>query len=76
MYINLALKLRQSFFKTIGMEILLPKGERGKLAAEFNVSMVTIWKALTGKSNSEKARMIRKAAMERGGQIYNTSREK
>lgn len=52
------------------MEIMLPQGEKIKLAKEFKVSSVTVWKALTGKTNSKTAITIRKAAMERGGKIY------
>lgn len=52
------------------MEILLPTKEKLKLRQEFKVSRVTLWKSLNGKNNSEKAKMIRKAALERGGQIY------
>ncbi|MDL2251745.1 hypothetical protein LJC12_02730 [Odoribacter sp. OttesenSCG-928-J03] len=52
------------------MEIMLPIGGRKALAVEFNVSRITVWKALTGRSNSLKARMIRKVALEKGGKVY------
>ncbi|MDR0983270.1 MAG: hypothetical protein LBM07_08560 [Culturomica sp.] len=55
------------------MEILLPNGERIKLAKEFGVSNVTVWKALTGRSNSLLSRNIRKAAIERGGTVYHAT---
>ena len=53
------------------MEILLPKGEKKRIANEQDVSTVTLWKALTGRSNSEKAQKLRQVALENGGQIYN-----
>jgi DNA-binding FadR family transcriptional regulator len=48
-------------------EILTRHGEKGELAKLFNTSRVTVRKALRGKSNSELAEKIRKAAKERGG---------
>lgn len=58
------------------MEIMLPKGEKMKLAQAFQVSTVTVWKALTGQTNSEKAKAIRKAALERGGKVFEGSIKK
>lgn len=52
------------------MEIMLPREEKLRLRQEFKVSKVTLWKALNGKSDSAKARMLRKAAFERGGKVY------
>lgn len=49
---------------------MLPKGEKIKLAKDLNVSTVTVWKALTGRTNSNLARTIRKAAFERGGKLF------
>ncbi|RHP66678.1 hypothetical protein DXA74_02280 [Bacteroides sp. OF04-15BH] len=42
-------------------------GERRKLAEKFNVSEVTVRDALKFKTRSNKANMIRKAALEMGG---------
>ncbi|WP_147401002.1 hypothetical protein [Bacteroides sp. OF04-15BH] len=48
-------------------EILMVYGERRKLAEKFNVSEVTVRDALKFKTRSNKANMIRKAALEMGG---------
>lgn len=53
------------------MEIMLPQKEKRELREDFKVSKVTLWKALTYQSDSTKAQMLRKAAMERGGKVYN-----
>lgn len=53
--------------------ILMPPGEKKKLAEDFNTSKVTVWKALNGKSNTTVTRMLRKAALERGGVESNTN---
>jgi len=58
------------------IRIMLPYGEGGRLATELNVSYVCVWKALTGKSDTPLARMIRKAAIERGGAEYDPNRRK
>lgn len=50
--------------------IILPYGERKRLAKEFNTSTVTVYSALTYKTDSPLAKMIRKAALERGGHIF------
>lgn len=47
--------------------ILLPHGERTRLARDFKVSIRTVYTALEFKSDSPTARMLRKAALERGG---------
>lgn len=52
------------------MEIMLPQKVKLELREEFKVSKVTLWKALNGKSDSAKARLLRRAALERGGKIY------
>lgn len=48
-------------------KVLVPHGERKKLAALFNVSMVSVRKALAGTTHSDLAKRICKAAVERGG---------
>ncbi len=50
--------------------IMLPIGEGKKLAADLNVSYVTVWSALRFKTKSERADRIRQAALKRGGKIY------
>ena len=52
------------------MQILLPHGKKKEIAAMCGVSTVTLWKALTGKTNSDKAKKMRKIAIENGGVIY------
>lgn len=57
------------------MEIMLPQGSRLALARELKVSTVTVWKALTGQTKSAKANMIRKAALERGGKVFDGKKD-
>lgn len=53
------------------MEIIrVPYGGAKKLAEMFKVRRATVYDALKGASNSPKARMIRKAALENGGKTY------
>lgn len=49
--------------------IQLPLGESKKLAIEFNTHKVTVSNALNFKANSNHAKMLRKAALERGGKL-------
>lgn len=55
--------------------IILPKGGIQKLSKDFGFSRITIWSALTYKTHSSKAKMIRKAALERGGLEIGTPKE-
>lgn len=48
-------------------EILMMHGDRRKLAEKFSVSEVTVRDALKFRARSNKANMIRKAALEMGG---------
>jgi hypothetical protein len=48
-------------------KIIVAKGEAARLAKDFKVESVTVWRALTFKRDTPQARMIRKAALERGG---------
>lgn len=50
--------------------IIMPPGGVKKLAKDFKISRQTIHKALRGISDSDKARMLRKAALERGGRQF------
>ena len=56
-------------------EIILPHGQKKKLADDFRVSAKFVWEALTGKSNTNRAKMIRKAAIERGGMVFDQDRK-
>lgn len=47
--------------------IVLPHGERTRLAEEFNTTYRTVCSALNYITDSPKAKMLRKAALERGG---------
>lgn len=49
--------------------IWLPRGEGAKLAVLFETTPVTVCSALGFKTNSPLAKMLRKAALERGGKI-------
>ena len=51
-------------------EILVPSDVKKQLAADFKTSNVSVWKALTYQTDSSFANMIRVAALERGGRIY------
>lgn len=53
----------------MGKEILLPAKAKTELIRDFNTTNVTLWNALTFKTNSSFAKMLRKAALERGGVI-------
>lgn len=50
--------------------IIMPNGEQTRLAKDFKVSRKTVWEALTGRKDTDLARMLRKAAIERGGVEY------
>ncbi|MFV0538827.1 MAG: hypothetical protein ACK5M3_15900 [Dysgonomonas sp.] len=54
-------------------EILVPSDVKKQLAADFKTSNVSVWKALTYQTESSFANMIRAAALERGGRIYDGS---
>lgn len=49
--------------------IYLPKGEGVKLAEMFKTSRITVSNALGYKTDSDLAKRLRKAALERGGKI-------
>lgn len=53
------------------MTILLPHGEKTRIAKDLGTSYVTVNSALKGITKSARANMIRKMAIERGGQVYN-----
>lgn len=50
--------------------IVMPHGGVSRLAAKFRVTRKTVYEALSGKSNSALARMLRKAALEGEGEKY------
>lgn len=54
-------------------EIMLPSEVKKGLEKDFGVSGVTVWKALNFETSQGKANLIRKAALERGGRIYDGS---
>lgn len=47
--------------------IVLPHGDRTQLAADFKTTYQTVYSALHFITDSPKARMLRAAAIERGG---------
>lgn len=54
---------------------MLPHGELVKLAAEFGVSRQCVWRALKGEQRATPLlRVLRKAAIERGGMEYDPGR--
>jgi len=56
--------------------IMLPHGEKQKLAADFGVSRQLLHLALVGKKDTPLAQRLRKAAIERGGAEYDPERQK
>lgn len=51
-------------------QIFLPDEVKKEVAKTFKVSYVTLWNALTFKTRSDRARMLRAAALQRGGVMY------
>ena len=47
--------------------IVVDRGEIKKISKDFKVTSKAVWEALVYRSNSSKARRIRKVALERGG---------
>lgn len=58
------------------LRIMLPNGEQTKLARDFGVSRKSVWEALTGRKDTDLAKMLRRAAIERGGMEYDPERVK
>ncbi len=56
--------------KTTSKEILLPSSVRREMNATFKCGRNELSRALTYERNSSRAKMLRAAAMERGGLIY------
>lgn len=56
------------------MKIMLSHGEQKKLAKDFKVSHMTVYRALSGKRDTPQAKMLRKAAIERGGMEFKPNR--
>lgn len=50
-------------------QIYIDRTEKTRICKEFKVSNVTLWSALVFKTDSGKARMLRKVALERGGKL-------
>lgn len=46
------------------MKIMLPHGEYQRLASDFKVARLTVFRALTGKSKTPQAKMLRAAAIQ------------
>jgi hypothetical protein len=57
-------------------QIFLPTEVKKELMKDFKTNKVTLWNALTFKTNSSFANMLRKAALERGGVLYGDSKRK
>ena len=51
-------------------EIFIPARVKKEIAEAFETSIVTVWSALTFKTNSHLANAIREAALDRGGVVY------
>ena len=47
--------------------IVVDRGEIKKISKDFKVTSKGVWEGLVYRSNSSKARVIRKLAIERGG---------
>lgn len=50
--------------------IIMPLGERQKLARDFGVSLPTVRSALNGITGSKLAERIREEALRRGGEVF------
>jgi hypothetical protein len=55
-------------------QIFIPIEIKKEILQEFKVSNVTLWSALQYTTNSGKAKMLRSAALQRGGVIYTGSK--
>jgi hypothetical protein len=55
--------------------IMLPAGERTKLAREFKVSRRAVYNALNAGRDTQLCRALRKAAIERGGVEFDPCRK-
>ncbi len=51
-------------------EIMLPTEIKAGMVKAFNTTNVSLWNALTFKTDSSFARMLRAAALERGGKLF------
>jgi DNA-binding phage protein len=58
------------------MKIIMDHGGRIKLARDFKVTRRTVYNALSREPRSQLANMLRKAAIERGGVVYDESRSR
>lgn len=47
--------------------IIVPRTVTSAIAKEFGYARMTIWKSLKGKSDTKVAKLIRAAALQRGG---------
>lgn len=56
-----------------GRQLLIPKQVRAELVKSFGVNDMTLWNALNYRSNSGIAKMLRVAAFERGGRVWDGS---
>ena len=56
--------------------IMLPHGERVKLAKDLGVSRQCVFDALTGRRDTAVSRKLRKVAIERGGVEFDPDRRK
>ncbi|MCH5306117.1 MAG: hypothetical protein J1E79_06500 [Rikenella sp.] len=56
--------------KEAKQRIIMPLGGRLRLALDFEVTPRMVYKALNFEGNSDLAERLRKAALERGGQLY------
>lgn len=50
-------------------QIVIDNEKKAKICKDFRTTNVTLWSALTFKTNSNLAKMLRKVALERGGQL-------
>lgn len=55
--------------------IVVDRGEIKKISKDFKVTSKAVWEALVYRSNSSKANLIRKVALERGGVEVSNQKE-
>lgn len=57
-------------------KVLVEHGEVAKLARLFGIARKTVSEALSGQTNTDLAKKIRKLAIDRGGAVKTTSTKK
>lgn len=54
----------------MGKQIMLPPTKKKEIAKLFKTTRTTVWNALNYKTDSQFAKLLRAAAFERGGKLF------